>query len=144
MGEGAQGTRGEAEEQAVEAAAVGADERVEGVRQGEDDVEVRHRQQHRLLRGHPLRPLFALALGTVAVAAGVVGDAAIGAALALLDMPAQSGGAARRNGPQHRALLERRRLRTEVLLPVRAHDVGHLTARARPAAWLSCRRHRQR
>jgi hypothetical protein len=83
-----------AEEQPQQDAAVDAEERVERVRQGEHDVEVGHRQQHRLLGGHPLRALRALAFGTVAVAAGVVRDAPRGTGLALLDVSPQRRGAA--------------------------------------------------
>ena len=46
-GEGQEGGRGRLEEKTVELTWVEADQRIEGVRQGEDDVEVFHRQQRR-------------------------------------------------------------------------------------------------
>jgi len=58
-------------------------------RHGEDKVEVRHRQQFGLAISEPLRAGQTLALGTVPVAAGVVGDAGHAAILAAFDMAAE-------------------------------------------------------
>ena len=58
-------------------------------RQGEDDMEVGHRQEFGLAVDQPLLGSNGLALGTVPVAAGVVGDAQVRAVLAALDMTAQ-------------------------------------------------------
>ena len=58
-------------------------------RHGEDDVEVGHRQQLGLPVRQPLGTGQPLALRTVPVAAGVVGDADLPAVGALLDMAAQ-------------------------------------------------------
>jgi len=58
-----------AEEQVIKQTLVLEDESGELVRQGEDDVEVRHGQQLGGTRGQPLGPRVALAPGTVPVAA---------------------------------------------------------------------------
>jgi hypothetical protein len=63
-------------------------------RHSEDDVEVRHRQQLGLSVGQPLGTRQPLALRAVPVAAGIVGDAKLAAAVALFDMTAQGGRAA--------------------------------------------------
>src|SRR5208337_4861991 len=67
-------------------------ERVEFVRQREDIVKVRHGQQFRLTFFEPLRFDQGLTLGTVTVAARIVGVALETARGAVLPMPAQSGG----------------------------------------------------
>ncbi len=105
-GEATERAGGDAKEQAEENAAVDADERVERMRQGEDVVEVRHRQQHRLLGGHPLRPLLALTFRAVTVAAGVVRDAAMRAVRTLLDVPAERRRAATDDGAPHLLIAE--------------------------------------
>jgi len=64
------GTGGESK--IVEQAFVLEDQRAEFVRQGEDDVEVRHGQQLSRTRGQPLGARVPLALGTVPIAARVV------------------------------------------------------------------------
>ena len=68
-------------------------------RQREDDVEVADRQQVGLALGQPGARGRALALGTVPVAAAVVGDAPVPAVLAGLDVTAQRGGAAVSRSP---------------------------------------------
>ena len=75
-------------------------------RQREDDVIVRHRQQLGLALGEPFLGRRALALGAVAVAAGVVGDERVRALLAARDMPAESGRAAVLDGRHDLQLAE--------------------------------------
>src|SRR5215468_10838191 len=58
-------------------------------RQRKDQVEVADRQQIGLARGEPVFGCRALALGTMAVAARVVGNPAVAAILAALDMAAE-------------------------------------------------------
>ena len=67
----------------------------------------------------------ALTLRTVAVAAGVVGDAPMTAALTLLYVPTERGGAAVRDGTQNAPLLVRGEGRFEETAAVAAHHVGH-------------------
>src|SRR5438552_3346527 len=63
-------------------------------RQGEDYMEIADRQQISLARGKPVPCGRALTLGTMAVATRVVGDPAVAAILAALDMAAESSRAA--------------------------------------------------
>ena len=75
-------------------------------RQREDDVEVADRQQIGLARRQPVPCRRALALGAVPVAAAVVGDAAVAAVLARLDMTAEGCGAAGLDRRHHLQLAE--------------------------------------
>src|SRR5438874_13235768 len=54
--------------------------------QGEDQVEIADREQVGLAGGEPVLRRRALALGTMAIAAGVVGDPAVAAILAALEV----------------------------------------------------------
>jgi len=76
------------------------DERVEGVRQCKDGVKVRDREQVGLASGHPLGFGEALALGTVPIAARVVGVALEAALRALLDVSTKLGRATGGDGLQ--------------------------------------------
>ena len=67
-------------------------------RQGEHDVEVGNRQQLGFALGQPFLGGNSLALRTVAIAAGVVGDAHVRTILASLDMAAESRGTAALDG----------------------------------------------
>lgn len=60
-----------------------------GGRHGEDDVEIRHGKELGLPLGKPLRARRALALRTVPIATGVVGDPCGAAVVALLDVAAE-------------------------------------------------------
>src|SRR6478672_362727 len=107
-------------------------------RQREDDVEIADRQQIGLAGREPILRRRALTLGAMAIAARVVGDAAVAAILAALDMPAERGRA---------ALLDRRHdlelpqahmsgIGPAPVGPVAMKDVGDLQPRAahrRPA-----------
>ena len=75
-------------------------------RQREDEVEVADRQQIGLARGEPVPRRRALALGAMAVAAGVVGDPAVAAILAALDVAAEGGRAAALDRRHHLELAE--------------------------------------
>src|ERR1017187_5953418 len=65
-----QGSRAGAEEQIVEQPLVLEDQSAEFVRQSEDDVEMRHRQQFSRPRGQPFCAHVALALRAVPIPAG--------------------------------------------------------------------------
>jgi hypothetical protein len=75
-------------------------------RQREDQVEVSDRQQISFAGGEPVPRRCDLALGTMAVSAGVVGDAAVAAILAALDMTAEGSRAAVLDGRHHLELAE--------------------------------------
>src|SRR5271169_3937302 len=75
-------------------------------RHGEDQVEIADRQEIGLAGGEPVLRRRALALGTMAIAAGVVGDPAVAAILAALDVAAERGRAAALDGRHHLELAE--------------------------------------
>ena len=81
---------------------------------GEDDVEVWDRQQLGLAIGEPLGAGEALALGAMAIAAGVIGDAQMAAVGAVFGMATEGRGAARFD---------------------RAHDAPLATAESPACAW---------
>jgi hypothetical protein len=78
----------------------------DGGRQREHHVEVRHGKEVSLARGEPFLGGGALALGTMPVAATVVGDDRVGAALAARHMAAERGRAAALDGAHHLHLFE--------------------------------------
>ena len=90
-------------------------------RQREDYMEIADRQQIGLAGGEPVPRRRALTLWAMAVAAGVVGDPAVAAILAALDMAAESSRAALLNG-RHRLEL------------AKAHMTGIGLAPGRPVA----------
>ena len=92
-------------------------------------MEVGHRQQQGLLGCQPFGPGAALALGTMAIAAGVVTDPLRPARLADFDMAAERSRAALRNRSQHPRLLLRDVVGSAERLPVLPHDVRHLKGR---------------
>ena len=68
------GLSGGAEEQIIEQPWIALTERVQLVGQGKDDVEVRYAEQVLFAACEPALTRLGLALGTVAVATGVIGD----------------------------------------------------------------------
>ena len=97
-------------------------------RQGEDHVEVGDRQQVRLAIRKPGPGRRALALGAVAVAAGVIAHRQPLAAVTARDVAAELGGAAGLDGRHHLELAQAQvsGVRSAVGLAVGAQDVGHL------------------
>ena len=93
-------------------------------------------QQLGLTLGEPLLRRRALTLRAMPVAAGIVGDARVGAVLAALDMSAERGGAAGLDR-RHDLQLAETHMAGVGLAPHRpmgAKDVGDLQARPRHAA----------
>ena len=90
-------------------------------------MEVLDGQEFGLAGLHPVGGGGGLALGAVAVAAGVVGDLAVAAAVAGLDVAAQGGGPAGDDVAQGAALLagEPVAVSTEEGIAVPSDDVGH-------------------
>src|SRR6516225_4572401 len=64
-------------------------------------MEVARGQKFLLTRRDPAFPSPGLTLGAMPITAGVVGDGAMAAASALIDMTAQCGGTTARNSQQH-------------------------------------------
>jgi len=87
-GERIQRIRHRAEQQFVKRARIASGQRVEGVRQGEHQMEIRHRQQLPPPRREPRLLGARLALRAVTVAAGMVAVAQRAATVAAFDMPA--------------------------------------------------------
>jgi len=85
---------GRAEQEVVDDRLVLVGDRGDLGRQREDDVEIVDRQQIGLAGREPILRSGALTLGAMAIAARVVGDAAVAAILAALDMAAERGRAA--------------------------------------------------
>ena len=131
-----QGLGGGAEQQAVDHARVLQGDRAERRREGEDDVEILDGQQLGFAGLHPVRGGGGLALGAVAVAAGVVGDLLVAAAVALLDVPAQCGGPAGGDVAQGAALLGRERVAVAVEEGVAVFAGRRRPLRAEAGSWL--------
>ena len=94
--------------------------------QGEDDVEIGNGQEFGLAVRHPLRPRLSLALWTVTIATGVVGDPRDATGVAGFDMPAERRCPACRNRTHHAPLdtSEMRGMGACVTLAVAAKDIG--------------------
>ena len=99
---------------------------------GEDHVEIADRQQVGLACGEPLARRCPLALGAVAVAAAVVGDAAVAAVLAAFDMAAERGRAAGLDRRHHLELGQAHvtGMRRAPGWSMEAEDVGDLKRRS--------------
>ena len=103
----------------------------ENLRQREHDVEVGNGQEVRLLGLKPLGRLAALALGTVPIPAGVVGDLPLAAVVTCLDMATQNPGPTLGHSPQDPALSRAGPVALPVRLAVAADDLGDLQPRPR-------------
>ena len=99
---------------------------VQLVWEGENHVEIGHGQQLGPASLHPAGAGHGLALGAVAVAAGVVVDALESAPIALLDMAAHLGCAALLYVAHHPVVLQGEAVAAAVGLSVEAKDIGHL------------------
>ena len=95
------------EEQIITARLILANQRVERVRQREDQVEIRNRQQQFGLLLHPRATVRTLARRTVPVATGVRHEALGAAFFALIQMPAELRRAASRDRAEHPPMMRR-------------------------------------
>ncbi len=133
-GDGLQRLGGGLEQQVVDHGLVVEGDGGERPRQGEDDVEVRHGQKVGLALGEPGPGCRALAIGAVAVAAGVVADRQVPAVVAARDVVAEGCGAAGLDGRQDLELAEAQMagmgaaegLAMGAQLAMGARDVGQL------------------
>ncbi len=125
-GDLSQGGGGGLEQEAVDHPRVLQGDRVERRGQGEDDVEIRDRQEFRFAGLRPVGGGVCLTLGAVAIAAGVVGDPPVPAPVAGFDMAAQRRGPTGRDVAQGVALLgpERVPVPVEEGVPMASDDVG--------------------
>ena len=131
-GDGAQGLGAGVEEQIVERGLVLKGDGRDRLGHGKDDVEILDPvEQLGLAIFEPLRAGERLALGAGAMATTVIGDALMAAAVALLDMATEGGGATAFDGA-HGAQLppaERRGMRLPVSGPAVAEHVRHFEGR---------------
>ncbi len=101
------------------------------VRKREHDMEIRHTENVLLTSGEPPPARLRLALGAVAVTAGIIGDGLMAAPGTRIDMTAQCRCPATGNGPQDSQML----VAQPSLIPiyetviVRANDIGRLHGR---------------
>ena len=102
--EGEQRISGRAKEQRVDDARIALGEGIERVRQREDHVKVRNRQQLRAASLDPPGTCLGLARGTVTIAARVEREPRGAAVVTRLPTPAQEGGAARRDRAERQPL----------------------------------------
>lgn len=123
-----QGLGRDAHQEAIDDGLVVEGDLGDGRRHGEDDVEVGDRQQIGDTRRDPFGPRRALALGAMAVATRVVGDAGGAAVVAGLAMTAEGGGPAgfdrTHNAPF--AAAEMTGVGATIAIAVAAEDVGDL------------------
>ena len=127
--EGQQRVSSCAEEERVDHARITLRERVERVREREDDVEVRNRQEVSAAGGEPPFLGEGLALRAMPIATGVVRDPHRTAAVTRLPVPAENGGAAGRDRPERPVLDRREPVRPTIALAMGAHNVGELKPR---------------
>ena len=113
---------GGAEEQRVNDARIALCERVQIVRQGEDDVEVRNGQQVGAPRREPPLGGERLTLRTMPIATRVVDDPHGAAAVTRLPTAAERGGAADCDGPQGSVLHRREPVRASIDVAVLSDD----------------------
>ena len=113
-------------EEAVDQPGVTLSERVEGVREREDHVEVLDGEELAPAGGEPALGGQALALGAVAVAAGVVGDELGAAGDADGPVAAEGGGAAGGDGAQGAALSAGQGVGLLIRRAMGADDIGQL------------------
>jgi len=125
-GDGEQRLGGDAEEDLIEDLFVIEGDGGDGLGDGEDQVEVLHRQQLALALLDPLGARQALALGTVAVAAGAVLNVGALAVVTPFDDTAQRGRAAVFDGPHQTPLMQGHGMRLPVSWAVPSKDVGQL------------------
>jgi len=123
-----QGLGAGTEEQAVEEPLVLQGEGRQPMREGEDEVGVRGRQDFPATGLDPTVAGVGLALGTVSIAAAVVRDDAMAAAGALIQMSTQGSGAAVLDGRQDLAMLpgEPVAAALDEFLSCGAAQIGHL------------------
>ena len=129
--EGEQRVGGRPEQERVDHAWIALRERVERMGQGEDHMKVRNRQELRVTGRDPARTGLRLTRGTVAIPTGVVANPRGATVVTRLPMPAQEGGAARRDRAQRQRLDPREAMRAAIRVAVSPHDVGEGEAEGR-------------
>lgn len=96
--------------------------------EGEDDVVVLHGQEFVTALLHPAEVVESLAFGAAAVPAGVVGGPLMSAFTALLEVPAEYGGAAVAEGVEGFVLHRFEGAAAAVVFSITVDDVGNFKA----------------
>lgn len=111
--------------------------------QGEDDMEIGHAQHFLLAPRQPSLPGLGLTLGTMAIAAGVVGEGLVVAAGTSIEVTAERGGTAATDSPQHTELLiaEPGTVVFEEAVTLGVNQIGHFQGRPAHAGFCSLREH---
>jgi hypothetical protein len=104
LGQVLQGLGTGAQEQVVAEAGVRADPAAQAFGHSEGDQEIGDREQQGRVGRQPLLGVLSAALGAMPIIAGVVGEVTVAAIGAIVERPAQRGGAAGQEGLQHLAL----------------------------------------
>lgn len=124
------GLGGSTEQEIVEALGIPKEERAQGIRKGEDHVEMGHGEDAGEGAFNPLSPFTALAFGAVAIAAGVVGDVLrMPARRAGIEMPPEARSAAGTEPKENLALPEGGSVLSEVAISVLPDDIRDLKRR---------------
>ena len=125
-GDAPQGLRSGLEQEVVHDPLVWQGQGCQSVGEGQDDGDILDRQQFPPALLQPLSGGQGLALGTMAMTTGGVGDGLVTAVVALLHVAAQGGGAPACNGAHGAVLLGRQRgaVRVPVRGPILAADLG--------------------
>jgi hypothetical protein len=117
---------GRSKQQRIDHARIPLSQRVEGVRQGEDDMKVRDREQLGLAGREPGLARGGLTLRAVPIPAAVVRDPDRPAAVTRLLMTAEGRGPTRRDRTQGAVLHGRQPVGTRIRVPGRTDDVREL------------------
>jgi len=119
--------RAQLQEPRVQTGTVPIRQEQERMRQREDDVHIRHVEEIALACGEPAVACQRLALRTVAVPTGVIGDGLMAAGVTPIEMTAERCGPTARDRPKDRSLLNAQpRMLLEERIALRVEDIGHL------------------
>ena len=114
-------------EHVIEQRCVAMAERMEGVRQREDHMDVRHVEQLTLPRREPARTGLRLTFRTVPVPTRVIRDGPMSTGTTPIEMPAERSGSTPLQRAQHGALLHGQpRMPLDEVITLRVEDIGHL------------------
>src|SRR5260221_1977222 len=126
----AEGGGARLEEPGVQPRTIPTGQRQQRMRQREDDVHIWYVEQVALAGVEPAFPRLGLALRTVTVPTGIIGDGLMPAGVTPIEMASEGGRATARDRPEYRALLRAQpRMLLEEGVALRVEDIGHLHGR---------------
>src|SRR5450432_4692789 len=124
------------EQQGVESSRVLEHQGMKQIGQRQHDVEVRNGEQALQASFEPDGSLNCLALGAMAISAGVISDANVPAGTAVLDMATQSSSATLHQMSHHLRLFRREWVTVTILAPVGTENVRDFEFRSRHGSLL--------